>query len=196
RGHAFEACEATPCSILSENGAYLNTNGLVRHEDGFAAVAGIVRDHNGKWLFEFNRYLGSCSVFDVELWVKDIQEGFIEGSNSALIRRIHQLLLRFGRWSICHIHREDNQDADRLVKMVYERNYELLMFEGFSFGGRYRSVGAFDEQGERKGKASLSFRRLGESVSGECLELLLVDTIHSVKWELRNNLNPYSKFRV
>ncbi|MFQ6636911.1 hypothetical protein Gotur_013473, partial [Gossypium turneri] len=125
-GHAFEACEATPCSILSENGVYLNTDGLVRHEDGFAVVAGIVQDHNGKWLFEFNS-------FEV---VKDIQEGFVEGSNSALIRRIHQLLLRFVRWSICHIHREDNQNADRLVKMVYERNYELLMFEAFSFGGR------------------------------------------------------------
>ncbi|MBA0655915.1 hypothetical protein Goklo_008335 [Gossypium klotzschianum] len=137
RGHAFEACEATPCSILSENGAYLNTNGLVRHEDGFAAVAGIVRDHNGKWLFEFNRGYDNVIIqFDSFEVVKDIQEGFIEGSNSALIRRIHQLLLRFGRWSICHIHREDNQDADRLVKMVYERNYELLMFEGFSFGGR------------------------------------------------------------
>ncbi|MBA0717618.1 hypothetical protein Golax_005419 [Gossypium laxum] len=126
RGHAFEACEATPCSILSENRVYLNTDGLVRHEDGFAAVAGVVRDHNGKWLFEFNSFEE----------VKDIREGFVEGFNSALIRRIHQLLLRFGRWSICHIHREDNQDTDRLVKMVYERNYELLMFEAFSFGGR------------------------------------------------------------
>ncbi|KAH1073442.1 hypothetical protein J1N35_025770, partial [Gossypium stocksii] len=117
RGHASEACEATPCSILSENGVYLNTNGLVRHEDGFVAATGIVRDHNEKWLFEFNRYLGSRSVFDLELWANDIQEGFAEGSNSALVRRIHQLLLRFGRWSIYHIHREDNQYVDRLVKM-------------------------------------------------------------------------------
>ncbi|MBA0632540.1 hypothetical protein Godav_001260, partial [Gossypium davidsonii] len=40
--------------------------------------------------------------------IKDIQESSLEGSNSALIRRIHQLLLRFGQWSITHIFREDN----------------------------------------------------------------------------------------
>ncbi|KAK5775896.1 hypothetical protein PVK06_043851 [Gossypium arboreum] len=63
--------------------------------------------------------------FDSLEVVKGIQEGFVEGLNPALVRRIHQLLLRFGRWSSCHIHREDNQDADRLV-----------MFEAFLFGGR------------------------------------------------------------
>ncbi|MFQ6668944.1 hypothetical protein Gotur_034388 [Gossypium turneri] len=92
----------------------------------FAAVGGIVRDRNGKWLFGFNKYLGSCSVFDAKSWgildgltllidrgydkvliqsdsleaIKDIQESSLEGSNSTLVRRIHQLLSRFGYWSI------------------------------------------------------------------------------------------------
>ncbi|MFQ6649958.1 hypothetical protein Gotur_022468 [Gossypium turneri] len=160
RRHVTEVCGATPCSILSESGVCLNTEGSVRHDDGFAVVGGFVRDHYKKWLFEFNRYLGSCSVFDAELWgildgltclvdrcydniiiqsnnldvVKNIQEGLVEGSNSALVRIIHQILLRLGHWSICHIHREDNQDADRLIKMIHERSYELRMFETSPFG--------------------------------------------------------------
>ncbi|MBA0843486.1 hypothetical protein Goarm_000672, partial [Gossypium armourianum] len=68
RRHVTEVCGATPCSILSESGVCLNTEGSVRHDDGFAVVGGFVRDHDRKWLFEFNRYLGSCSVFDAELW--------------------------------------------------------------------------------------------------------------------------------
>ncbi|MBA0727781.1 hypothetical protein Golax_000741 [Gossypium laxum] len=122
RRHVTEVCGATPCSILSESGVCLNTEGSVRHDDGFAVVGGFVRDHDGKWLVKFNRYLGSCTVFDTELWgildgltclvdrgynniiiqsnnldvVKNIQEGLVEGTNSALVRIIHQMLLRLG----------------------------------------------------------------------------------------------------
>ncbi|MFQ6641404.1 hypothetical protein Gotur_016787 [Gossypium turneri] len=44
------------------------------------------------------------------------------GPNSMLIRRIHQLLLQLGQWSICHISREDNQVADSLVKLVQDKH--------------------------------------------------------------------------
>ncbi|MBA0555368.1 hypothetical protein Golob_025551, partial [Gossypium lobatum] len=44
---------------------YLNTNGSVRFEDDSASVGGIVRDQVGNWIFGFNRFLGSCSVFEV-----------------------------------------------------------------------------------------------------------------------------------
>ncbi|MBA0874317.1 hypothetical protein Goshw_015169 [Gossypium schwendimanii] len=120
--HVEEHDRATPCSILSESGVCLNTKGSVIHDDGFAIVGVFVRDHDGKWLFKFNRYLGSCTVFDAELWgildgltclvdrgydniiiqsnnldvVKNIQEGLVEGTNSALVRIIHQMLLRLG----------------------------------------------------------------------------------------------------
>ncbi|MBA0725033.1 hypothetical protein Golax_021662 [Gossypium laxum] len=33
------------------------------------SVAGeVLRDHNGKWITGFNRRLGKCSIFEVELW--------------------------------------------------------------------------------------------------------------------------------
>ncbi|MBA0824925.1 hypothetical protein Goarm_021558 [Gossypium armourianum] len=134
RGHVIEPCKATPFPILIRNQVCLNIDG-VRHEVGFAAVGGIVRDLNGKWLFGFNSYLESCSSNSLEA-VKDIQESSVEGSNSALLRRIHQLLLRFGCWSICHMHREDNQDVDSLVNMVHERRHRLLMFKVSSFRRR------------------------------------------------------------
>ncbi|MBA0666533.1 hypothetical protein Goklo_002933, partial [Gossypium klotzschianum] len=75
---------------MSKNGVCLNTDGSVRHDDGFFAVRGIVRDHDGKWLFGFNRYLRIDLGYDNVIIqsdcleaVKDIQEGFVEGFNSA-----------------------------------------------------------------------------------------------------------------
>ncbi|MBA0761776.1 hypothetical protein Gotri_024370 [Gossypium trilobum] len=53
--------------------------------------------------------------------VKAIQEMPSNGSNSVLIRRIHQLLTRIGHRHIRHFSREDNQDADRLVKLAQHR---------------------------------------------------------------------------
>ncbi|KAH1045874.1 hypothetical protein J1N35_036658 [Gossypium stocksii] len=57
--------------------------------------------------------------------VKAIQENLSNGSNSTLVRRIHSLLSWIGHWSVWHISREDNQDADSLVKLVYEKNNGL-----------------------------------------------------------------------
>ncbi|MBA0850548.1 hypothetical protein Goshw_001242 [Gossypium schwendimanii] len=114
-----------PVGKHDRNQVCLNIDG-VRHEVGFVAAGGIVQDHNGKWLFGFNRLEAA----------KDIRESSVKGSNSTLLWRIHQLLLRFGCWSICHIHREDNQDVDSLVNMVHERRHRLLMFKVSSFKRR------------------------------------------------------------
>ncbi|MBA0624299.1 hypothetical protein Godav_009683, partial [Gossypium davidsonii] len=123
---------------------------------------GIVRNRYGEWISGFNKYLWSSSVFDGKLWVildgltilinwgynnvliqsnsleavKDLQDSPLEGSNSALTRRIQQMLSRFSRWSIIHISREDNQDVDKLVKMVHERRHGVQLFEDLPFGGR------------------------------------------------------------
>ncbi|KAK5833043.1 hypothetical protein PVK06_016853 [Gossypium arboreum] len=34
---------------------------------------GSIRDENGGWISEYNRYLGKCSIFDIKLW------GVLEG---------------------------------------------------------------------------------------------------------------------
>ncbi|MBA0596174.1 hypothetical protein Gorai_013005, partial [Gossypium raimondii] len=114
------------------------------------------------WISGFNKYLGSSSVFDGKLWiildgltilinwgsdnvliqsnsleaVKDLQDSPLEGSNSALTRRIQQMLSLFSCWIIIHISREDNQDVDKLVKMAHERWHGVQLFEDLPFGGR------------------------------------------------------------
>ncbi|MBA0637113.1 hypothetical protein Godav_000079 [Gossypium davidsonii] len=53
---------------LSSNWVRLNTNGLVRIEEGFATAEGLARDHNGRWIIGFGRYLGNNRVREPELW--------------------------------------------------------------------------------------------------------------------------------
>ncbi|MBA0617905.1 hypothetical protein Godav_027316 [Gossypium davidsonii] len=50
--------------------------------------------------------------------VNAIQEGSIRDSNSALIRKIHQLLGNFKHWKIQHIPRKENIFTNNLVKMM------------------------------------------------------------------------------
>lgn len=38
----------------------------VRNYGSFAVAGGIVYSQDGKWILGYNRYLGICSVFDVE----------------------------------------------------------------------------------------------------------------------------------
>ncbi|MBA0552091.1 hypothetical protein Golob_022930 [Gossypium lobatum] len=47
---------------LSSNWVRLNIDGLVRIEEGFATVEGLARDHNGRWIIAFGRYLGNNRV--------------------------------------------------------------------------------------------------------------------------------------
>ncbi|MBA0739331.1 hypothetical protein Gogos_012615, partial [Gossypium gossypioides] len=106
-------------------------------------------------IFEFNRFFENYFISDVELWgilndltllcerdfgsvlietdnleaAKALQVRTTNGSNSALIRRIYQLLLRFEQWSVRRIPRENNQNADRLVKIVHYSSYNLCLYE-------------------------------------------------------------------
>ncbi|MBA0561345.1 hypothetical protein Golob_018181, partial [Gossypium lobatum] len=47
-----------------------------------------------------------------------IMEDTSGNSNSAIVRRIHQILKRVKQWEIQHIPREDNLIADSLAKTV------------------------------------------------------------------------------
>ncbi|MBA0602885.1 hypothetical protein Gorai_003050, partial [Gossypium raimondii] len=88
-------------------------DGSIRIEEGFAATGGLVHDHNGGWIIGFYRYLGNYSLKAVNA----IQEGFSGNSNSALIRRIHQILKMVKQWKIQRILREENTAANSLIKM-------------------------------------------------------------------------------
>ncbi|KAL1091080.1 hypothetical protein V6Z11_D07G133500 [Gossypium hirsutum] len=49
------------------NWCHLHTDGVVKPGAVFASAGRVVRDHNGRWILEYNHYLGECSVFDAEL---------------------------------------------------------------------------------------------------------------------------------
>lgn len=52
---------------MQGNWVCLNIHGLVKKAINFAAIGGIMRDRNGRWILGFNRYLGNYSLFDAEL---------------------------------------------------------------------------------------------------------------------------------
>ncbi|KAK5818499.1 uncharacterized protein LOC108477987 [Gossypium arboreum] len=103
----------------------------------------------------YNRFLGTCSIFEAELWgildglkliqrrghnnviihsdslevVKAIHECGSKGSTSAMIRRIHRILSQESQWILRHISRENNYYADYLAKLAFEREEDLHLFE-------------------------------------------------------------------
>ncbi|MBA0734574.1 hypothetical protein Gogos_018474, partial [Gossypium gossypioides] len=109
------------CSKLSESWVYLNTDGSVKLEDGSATAGGIVQNRNGKWIFGFNRFLGSCSVSEAEVW------GILDGLGFLINQG-------YDKWSICHIPREENQEVDSLVKLAHVGSQGLQVFEVSSYG--------------------------------------------------------------
>ncbi|KAK5793107.1 hypothetical protein PVK06_034243 [Gossypium arboreum] len=89
--------------------------GTVKVVSEDAAVGGVIRDDQGRWILGFNRRLCQCFVFNIELWdildgllllqnrhcdkvlirtdiMKVLQDTFTSISFSSLNRRIHQLL--------------------------------------------------------------------------------------------------------
>ncbi|MBA0693819.1 hypothetical protein Goari_004166 [Gossypium aridum] len=102
-------------------------------------------------------FLGNCSIFDVELWgildglkliqrrghsnvvihldslevAKAIYGSVLKISNSALIRRIHRILSQESQWTLRYIRREENQCAEYLTKLAFERKEDLQLVETF-----------------------------------------------------------------
>ncbi|MBA0749561.1 hypothetical protein Gogos_003473 [Gossypium gossypioides] len=119
-----------------------------------AAVGGVLRDHHGQWIIRVNKRLGLCPVFNAELWetldgltilhiriwdkvsirtdsakiIQAIQEAFSRSSNSALIRRIQQLLSIMVQWEMIHTPREENIEVDRIAKLAFNRDEGLQLF--------------------------------------------------------------------
>lgn len=97
---------------------FFNADGAISRTSRKAATGRVVRDSTGNWVMGYNRFLGTCSIFDAELWgildglklikrrghnnviihfdslkvVKAIHESVSKSSTSALIRRIYRIL--------------------------------------------------------------------------------------------------------
>ncbi|KAH1032343.1 hypothetical protein J1N35_044517 [Gossypium stocksii] len=121
----------------------------------FAAVGGLLRDHNGNWIVGFIRYLDNCEVINSKLWgildgwqialdrgfwkvivrmdnlegVNLIHEGVRECFNSVLVRRILLFLKLLSHWNLQHIPEKENRIVDRIVKLRRDRKPRLRGME-------------------------------------------------------------------
>ncbi|MBA0712745.1 hypothetical protein Golax_011823 [Gossypium laxum] len=66
--------------------------------------------------------------------INAIQDQVPNGSDSVLVKRIHQLLSKIEHWIIQHIPREDNKEADEITKLVQERREGLQVFKASPLG--------------------------------------------------------------
>ncbi|KAH1106773.1 hypothetical protein J1N35_010541 [Gossypium stocksii] len=104
--------------FLLRDWTFLNIDGAIQVTSRRAAAGGMVRDGTGDWVIGYNRFLGNCLIFYIELWgilddlkliqcrgysnvvihfdslevVKAIHDNVSNISNSALIRKIHRIL--------------------------------------------------------------------------------------------------------
>ncbi|MBA0671925.1 hypothetical protein Goklo_024049, partial [Gossypium klotzschianum] len=101
---------------------YLNTDGSVRLEVDSALGGGIVRDKVGNWIFDFNRFLGTCLVFEVELW------GILDGLDILIDRGYDNVLVQTDSLEVA------TAEADRLVKLTHLDSQGLQVFEVSPFG--------------------------------------------------------------
>ncbi|MBA0813165.1 hypothetical protein Gohar_027040 [Gossypium harknessii] len=135
-------------SSSTDNWIQLYSDGVVKVDSGgplWGECYGIIRA---------NKRLGMCLVFNAELWktvdgltilhiriwdkvsiqtnsakiIQAIQEAFSRSSNSALIRRIQQLLSIMVQWEMIHTPREENIEVDRIAKLAFNRDEGLQLF--------------------------------------------------------------------
>ncbi|MBA0771179.1 hypothetical protein Gotri_019690 [Gossypium trilobum] len=142
-------------SVEAERWIQLRIDETVKINTGCPAAGGAVRENNGKWIIGYNRRLGACSIIETELWdildgvllvqerhyhkileqtdnikvIEAINDSLSKCSNSAIIRRIAQLLQKVESWSLDYIPGEENIEADCIAKFAFGRGKGLHLFE-------------------------------------------------------------------
>ncbi|MBA0821883.1 hypothetical protein Goarm_018716, partial [Gossypium armourianum] len=61
--------------------------------------------------------------------LKTIQDFSLTASTLSLIRRIHQLLTKFGHWAIQHIPRDLNKLKNCMANLAFDTSQNLTVFE-------------------------------------------------------------------
>ncbi|MBA0811052.1 hypothetical protein Gohar_002987 [Gossypium harknessii] len=100
--------------VETEDWNDLKTDGAIKINRGCIATGGVLRDHNGSWILGFNCRLGKCLVFEAELW------GILNGVMLVQGRQ-HNRILGVENWSIEHVPREDNAEADHIANLAFDK---------------------------------------------------------------------------
>lgn len=134
----------------------LNCDGFVRSFAEAAACGGVLRDHNGTFLWGYAVKLGSCIVPQAELWAilhglklttargfkrihvetdSTTMVNFInKGCTSShlcrpLVNEINRLIAEVDKITVTHVHREANQVADLLANHGLSLNMSSKIFD-------------------------------------------------------------------
>ncbi|KAH1073835.1 hypothetical protein J1N35_026163 [Gossypium stocksii] len=128
--------------ILEDSWTLLFINGAVARDSRYAALGGVARDQEGKWIVGSFHFLGVCSPFEAEVWgILDgifilLNKGYrqililsdnleviqalsnldLEDSGITLFRRIQCIMRAQEKWRIRHIPRHQNLVLDHLLK--------------------------------------------------------------------------------
>ncbi|KAK8606351.1 hypothetical protein V6N13_030637 [Hibiscus sabdariffa] len=87
----------------------LNTDGAQWGPAGCFACGGIARDHEGRWLFGFNKALGRCSIKEAELW------GILIGLECAWNAGFRQVMVECDSLDVVRLLRGDTCTSPPLV---------------------------------------------------------------------------------
>ncbi|MBA0747117.1 hypothetical protein Gogos_009578, partial [Gossypium gossypioides] len=128
-----EIIKASRCwtkkSSLAPKDGLIDNIGLP-HEEPFSRIEPFLTpmDGTGDWVIGYNRFLGNCSTFDAELW------GILDGlkliqcrGHSSVVIHFDSLEVKVNGFKIYP--REENQCADYLVKLAFERKEDLQLVE-------------------------------------------------------------------
>ncbi|MBA0599854.1 hypothetical protein Gorai_006055, partial [Gossypium raimondii] len=67
-GHKNNNQSSNFTNNLNHTWVYLSAGGAVGRDSGYAATGGMAHDHDENWIVGFTRFLGVCSLFEVEVW--------------------------------------------------------------------------------------------------------------------------------
>ncbi|MBA0799864.1 hypothetical protein Gohar_010351, partial [Gossypium harknessii] len=112
----FKGSFKPPVEESFEDPIFLNTDEAVQLESRNTVAGRVVRNANGDWIFGYNRRLGKCSIFNVELW------GILEGLRH-IQRRGHD------EWFLRYILRDENQVVNCLAKQALIGTDNLQVFD-------------------------------------------------------------------
>ncbi|MBA0809845.1 hypothetical protein Gohar_025460, partial [Gossypium harknessii] len=92
-----------------------------------ATTRGVVRDGTGDWVIGYNRFLGNYSIFDAEFW------GILDGLKLIQRRGHSNVVIHFDSLEKVNEFKiypmEENQCADYLAKLAFERKEDLQLVE-------------------------------------------------------------------
>ncbi|MBA0798460.1 hypothetical protein Gohar_009049, partial [Gossypium harknessii] len=105
-------------STLSENWIHLFTYRVVDRGSRAAFASGVLLDHNGNWIFGFNRFLEICNIFVAELC------GILGGMTTSLSNSFNRVMIHIDNLEVLQT-LQDNLLGDLCIKISKEsKKYE------------------------------------------------------------------------